>query len=241
MKLAHRFVLAVALLLLGSGCADYGEPLQFDKITVHFKDGVTGEEARSLGEFIREDSALAEYEQTAVQIVKDDGAYVVRLAPPKGVKLDDEEFLSRMDLLKSNIAKMVFPGEYVRLQITDENCVPVQGITDYGRKLVSGEITLYYQDGVSEEVARRLVGELGGAEGVREHQVVMDGEACVLRFAIEDDAEIDDTLRDTYRALGGEIHEKALPDGTLKIELANGKFETREAIKDKDEAASDDS
>ncbi|WP_207492167.1 hypothetical protein [Aridibaculum aurantiacum] len=118
-----RKIVVAALALLVSvtiiSCQQYGKKVKINEhLEVYVKNQATEEEGKKLGEYIATlDSSNTN--QKSVQLSKDSSIYTVRLVIPEE-HLKNNELDESFQALQYLIRENVFPGQTVRLVLTDD-------------------------------------------------------------------------------------------------------------------------
>lgn len=114
-------LLAVLFLLTASlyACRPHGKRITItDQLEVYIKGEATEEEGRLLGEYIATLDSSNKNEKS-IQLTKDSSLYTVRMVVPQE-NLADKELQPAFEALFFLVKENVFPGEKVRMILTDE-------------------------------------------------------------------------------------------------------------------------
>ncbi len=100
---------------------------------------------------------------------------------------------------------------------------------DYGKKLVSGSLEVYYKDGVTEEQAQKAANFIAGSRGDNAQKASM--QLCkingVFCFRMVYDKEIAKTVADeVFYELGNNISDNIFNGAPVNVELTGDAFET---------------
>lgn len=105
----------------------------------------------------------------------------------------------------------------------------LSGCNDYGKKLVSGSLEIYYKDGITEEQAQKTANYIAGSRGDNAQKASM--QLCkingVVCFRMVYDKEIAKTVADeVFYQLGNTISDDIFNGAPVNIELTGDAFET---------------
>lgn len=183
MKKVNCFLCVFVILIFAISCnsstkgevkdeKDYGEKISVDGTDVYYKDGVTKEEAVSLGTFL-EESSFTNGKAKSVQIVKQDDTYQFRMVIKDGYE-DDPEYIEMAEAYSASISSSVFHGAQVEMHLCDKDLETLrvvkmtQGVTlGYNKKDIDG-IEFQYDNNVTEgevDGLSALLVDTGFAEG----------------------------------------------------------------------------
>ncbi|MEZ4778871.1 MAG: hypothetical protein R2786_05750 [Flavobacteriaceae bacterium] len=128
MKYLFSSVVVFLLVLLVS-CNSYGDKVVYDGTEIYYKEGVSEETAKEIGEYLQE-MGFTDGSEKSVQLTKD-SVYNFRMVVQKQFETDttkDYSFMALGFLLSSE----VFNGESLNFQLCDNTfktvrTIPVQG------------------------------------------------------------------------------------------------------------------
>ncbi len=130
---AKIIIILVAISVLFAGCSDYGKCVKVNShIEVYLKgNGVTEEDAKKFGNYL--DTTYKDSKnQMSFQMAKDSGQYVIRMVVDKDKVKDnalDVSFMALQFLFESQ----VFPGNKVKLIITDDHFKDIKSFPSLGK------------------------------------------------------------------------------------------------------------
>lgn len=206
-----KILLAIVVLASLSSCTDYGKKLKIEgtKAEVYYKgDGVTEEDAKKTGEFLKKENFFGADKGASVQISKDGDAYIMRFVYDKDVYDTLKNIDNLFKILAARASQEIFNGnkvnialasktfkdyktipydEQVAKQMDTDNPADVRPITsksDFTHKAASGVDFYWY--GIPDEEARiftdYVVSNGSFSGGTAELYLTMEDGRYIVRF-----------------------------------------------------------
>ena len=116
--------------ILFYACNNFGRKLEFNKGELYYKDGVSYDEAVSIGEYLQDSIKIFNGEQVSMQIMKRDDRFVLRGVYKAGVE-KDTSVVSAAKAMTYYISHDVLHNQPVDFEICNEKFVTL--------KLVKGD------------------------------------------------------------------------------------------------------
>lgn len=246
MSLLNRSLLPlVAMLMFAtiiSGCADYGEKMEFNKGEVYYTEGVDPADVQKLGEYLVE-SEYFDGEKKSVQLQMNGDRYVVR-AVVQDEFLEDEKIIAAFEMMGLLFSGQVFNGAPVDVELTDayletKTTLPFdQAMADEtgvgAPRVVYNKGEVYYSDGVDITVAKRLgqyFAESGYFDGESKSvQLRKKGDVYRLRFVVDEKFVGKEETTNLFQPYGLLVSSTVLNNAPVDVELTDEYFRTLETI-----------
>lgn len=165
MKAILISLLALSIL---SGCSNYGKKVKNNHIEVFYKDGVTEEQARQAAHILYKldtDGSGEKKSKKSFQLMGNGDTITCKMVVniEKADAVPDRSF----EIIGNKISESAFNDKPVNMVLTDDKFKPVRIITytklseeesneDFGEKVTSGNIEVYYLNNASKEAADAL-------------------------------------------------------------------------------------
>lgn len=208
-----------------TGCKGHGKKLTFEKGEVYYKEPVTKEQARRVGDYLLEIGYFDDEKAKTVQLRKSSGKIQLRfvLSDPSSA---GEDMQQRFKMLGGLLSHNKLDGAPVEVHLCDRRlrtkktlAVP-KALGDFGKRLTFEGGEVYYRPPVKTTVARKLgdylVSEQYFAKGRRNSvQLVSKGDGYQVRFVFT--KKPDDRIVTVFRNAGPKMARKVFGDAPFTI------------------------
>ena len=229
-----QYIIVLFIALGAAACSSkYGEKIKKEYLEVYYKEGISKEEAvKVLGYLypIWKDKG-EETKTKSIQLTKNGDTINFRMVSNMEIiaTMEEDVFYTTAN----EISKDVFNNRPVNVDLTDETFKTIRTfvftkmtIPDYGEKVSSGNIEVYFTKSSNNEEARRLADYLANSinsENVISFQISNDEQGILLRMVST--PEKANTLQDSqFYDMAAEISKNVFKDAPVKFQLTDDKF-----------------
>lgn len=228
----------ILLLFISAGfaaCSNYGKKVSGDYLTVYYKEGINKEQAQKALDYflpLWKDSS-DKTKDKSIQLTKNGDTINFRMVSIMEVidKMDENIFYTT----GNEISKDLFSGAPVNVVLTDERFKTVRTFTfkkiatsDYGQKIIAGNIEVYYKEGPTAEEARRLADYLNTSmnpESKISFQISKDEHGFLLRM-VSDIEKAKELPYSTFYDLAEEVSKNVFSGSHLTFQLTDEMFKS---------------
>lgn len=230
-------ILSICVFII-TGCANYGEKMEFNRGEVYYKPPIMDSEARKLGEYLVE-NGFFDGTPKSIQLIKPDDTYTIRFVIKKGLEKDDN-IIDSLKQISAFVSSDIFDEEPVDVHICNnafETISEIKGIS-YGRSLKFDGDILYYKEPISTAKAVEL-GNYLKSIGVFINQGAMmmltkDSDIFRLHLIIEEVTEVDDGFLENVRIVAEAISKDVFSGDRINIHLCDQFFNTNQVVSSAD-------
>lgn len=117
MKRLLSLIAIVSVLFVA--CNSYGDKYTVKNSEIYYKDGMTADDAKKLGDFLAKNGYFDSTNKKSVQLLKDKDSIAVKFVVDKAKVNENKgsEFL--FTIIGSAISSEVFPGKPLRIELAD--------------------------------------------------------------------------------------------------------------------------
>jgi hypothetical protein len=198
-------------------CNNYGKKIKVEgtKAEIYYKDGATEEDAKKLGDFLKQDEFINDKKATSIQVLKENGGYTVRFVYSKDYYDKNEGIEKSFKEYAAKISKDVFNGNKVNIALADNKFKdfktipyqqPVEAVVETGLAPAApsassldtkeydhdkaGGVTFFWKGisvNQSKIIADYIVQNGAFAGGTAEIYMTKEGDRFILRFPVKEE------------------------------------------------------
>ena len=228
-----QFIFLLFLTVGLAACNNYGKKVSKDYLEVYYKKGISREQAQKVLDYLlplwKNEGEKAS--EKSIQLSKTGDTINFKMVSFKEVmeKMDDETFYT----IGNEISANLFNNAPVNVILTDNKFKTVRTYSfkkittpDYGEKISSGNIEVYFKKSSNNEEARRLADYLANSinsENVISFQISNDEQGILLRMVSS--PEKASTLEDgEFYSMAAEISKNVFNGAPVTFQLTDDKF-----------------
>ncbi len=253
-----KIILSLLVVVSLTACTNYGKKVKVEgtKAEVYYKgEGVTEDDAKKTGEFLKSASLFNSGKGASVQITKEGEEYTIRLVYDKAVadtlKGIDEAF----KLIAAQASKEVFGGKKVNIALANKSFKDFKTIpydeavaksletptTTDGETVLTkadfdhdsaGDIDFYWK-GISDEesktIADYIVQNGSFAGGTAELYMTKEGDRYLIRFPVIESARTDATIISKLGEVSKQIKDNVFADAPFSFYMTDERYNTIKA------------
>lgn len=231
-KFTSSFFLLMMIVIGLTSCENHGNKVSKDFVEVYYRDGISKEQAQQTLELLHpgwNDSG----NKKSVQLAKTGDTVYFRMVidDVKAKDIKDQTYL----LMANEISNSVFKGSPVNVDLTTTTFKTIRTLSFkkmetayYGTKTSSGNIEVYYKDGISTEEEAKALAEFldrldGDTDVVKSFQVSKDNDLYIVNMV--SDPEQSGALPDKeFYDLAGLISDSVFDEAPLILHLTDNRF-----------------
>lgn len=240
-----KLAIAAGFIFLLSSCTDYGKKIKIEgtKAEVYYKNGASEADARSVGNFLKQDGFLGNDKPASVQVTKEGNRNIVRF-------VYDKEYFDKTpgveDLFKTYGARMskeLFYRRKVDIALADKYFKDFKNIpydeavakaleapkevvfnkNDFNHEAAGG--VDFYWKGISDDEGKKIADYIvqngAFAGGTAEIYITKDGDHYLLRFPVKDEYFNDAAIIASVEKVSKEIKENVFPNDPYSFQMTD--------------------
>jgi len=216
-------------------CTEYGEKLTFNGTDVYYKDGVTKEQAQTLGEYLVEEE-FADGGEKSVQILKDEvtGNLTFRMVVANDIN-EDQDMIFKV--FAQALSTDVFNGEPVDFHICDNTFETIRAFSfsDIDKIVSIDGTSVAYTKNVTKNDAQKLADYLKESEFTdgtpKTIQLDKDGDTFLFRMVVKKGVEENEDNVLTLKMYGMSISLNAFDGKPVLVHLCDDALNTLRILK----------
>lgn len=204
--------------------SDYGEKMTFGAGELFYKDGVTGDEAKKLGDYLLSEGFFTEENPNSVQITKKDDVYIFHMVT-KDEYVKDDNFAQTAGFMAMDLSTDVFDKAKVNIELADENFKTQKEIPCPGIRIDRDSTFIYRRFEVDADIANEVTDYLVEIEFIGNQPTVIsygiEGDDFLLEAVMADGAELDKAVVNANKTICGLISAEILDSKPIKMHFLN--------------------
>jgi hypothetical protein len=248
-KIINPFIVLPLLLVIGlTACTNYGKKIKVEgtKGEIYYKgDGVTENDAKKVGDFLKNDGFLDNEKAASLQVTKEGETYIVRFVYDKAYFDKTAGLEDFFKIYTAKMSKNVFDGKKVNIVLSDKQFkdfktipydeaaaktleTPVTDNTALNKEDFDhdsqGGVTFYWK-GISDEESRTIADYIvkngAFAGGTAEIYITKDGDRYLLRFPVKKEFRNDASIIAEIEKVSKEIKENVFPNNPYSFQMTD--------------------
>jgi hypothetical protein len=202
--------------------SDYGEKMTFGACELFYKNGVTAEEAKKLGDYLLSEGFFTEENPNSVQITKKDDIYIFHMVT-KNEYFKDDNFAHTAGFMAMDLSTDVFDKNKVNIELADENFETRKEILCPGIRIDRDSAFIYRRFEVDADIADEVTDYLVEIEFIGDRPMVIsygiEGDDFLYELVINEGQELDKAAVNANKTICGLISAKILDNKPIKMNL----------------------
>ena len=237
-----KIILSLLVVVALTACTNYGKKIKVEgtKAEIYYKgDGVTEEDAKKTGEFLKEASLFDSGKEASIQITKEGEVYTIRLVYDKAVADTLKGIEDVFKIMGAQASKDVFGGKKVNIVLANKSfkdyktipydeavakslealATPTEGETvltksDFEHDS-AGDVDFYWKgisDDESKTIADYIVKNGSFSGGTVELFMTKEGDRFMIRFPVLEASRTDPALIAGLEKISKQIKDNVFAD-----------------------------
>jgi hypothetical protein len=115
-----KLLCLIAIISVFAACSSYGDKYQVnEKSEVYYKDGMTAEDAKKLGDFLMKNGYFDSTNEKSVQLLKEKDTIAVKFVVDKAKVAETESADALFMIMGSAISSEIFSGKPLKIILAD--------------------------------------------------------------------------------------------------------------------------
>jgi hypothetical protein len=253
-----KIILSLLVVVSLTACTNHGKKVKVEgtKAEVYYKgDGVTEDDAKKTGEFLKSASLFNSGKGASVQITKEGEEYTIRLVYDKDVADTLKGLEDAFKLIGAQASKEVFGGKKVNIALANKSFKDYKTIpydeavaksleaptTTEGDNVLSkedfehdtaGGVDFYWHgisDDESKKIADYIVQNGSFSGGTAELYMTKAGDRYLIRFPVVESSRTDATIIAKLDEVSKQIKDNVFPDAPFSFYMTDEKNNTVKA------------
>ncbi|MEZ4880604.1 MAG: hypothetical protein R2801_10625 [Chitinophagales bacterium] len=230
-----KYLYFLLAFLMFTACSNYGDKIVVDKTEIYYKDGVTKEQAETLGQYLKE-AEFTDNNEKSVQLTKDanNGNFIFRMVVDQAYA-NDKQYDAMYTMFARNLA--VAMNKPVDFELCDSgfNTLKTFKAEDISKFVNVGKTELLYTKNISEDELNSMTAYLEESNKSEDVPMTIEldkqNDTIIYRMVVKESYLNDASYEAIFKNYGTLLSREVFNGTPLQAEMCNDMMQTVKVVR----------